>query len=152
MTRKLTSTEIPLDKEVQEAILALTLVDRRGETTTLGRLLSEALRNLQEANDFLRVSPLIQITAENLMQKEKRRGTPTLCISGEGEVLLRITWGDVSSESHPANPEKLPTLDELRERARSMGVDISDLGRQKLNIIQRLREFSSGEQLPAASK
>jgi hypothetical protein len=152
MTRKLTSSEVPLDKEVQEAILALTLVDRSGETTTLGRLVTEALRNLQEANDFLRASPLIQITAENLMQKEKRRGTPTLCISGEGEVLLRIAWGDVSPEGPPANPEKLPTLDELREQARSLGVDISDLGRQKLNILQRLREFSQGEQLPVASK
>lgn len=139
MTRKLTSSEVPLDREVQEAILALTLVSPSGGATTLGGLVSEAMRNLKEANNFLQASPLVQITAENLMRRERKRGTPMLRISGEGEVVLRLTWGE-GLDDVPSPPEKLPTLDELREQALSKGVGISDLGRQKLKIIQRLRE------------
>jgi hypothetical protein len=73
------------------------------------------------------------------MRTEKRRGVPTIRISGEGEVLLHLSWGE---EQLPEPLEKLPTLDVLREKARSMGIDISDLGRQKRNIIQRLSEAS----------
>jgi hypothetical protein len=139
MTRKLNPAEVSLDGEVQEAILSLTLVTQSGETRTLGNLVSDALRNLAEVNTFLQTSPLIRITAENLMRTEKRRGVPTIRISGEGEVLLHLSWGE---EQLPEPLEKLPTLDVLREKARSMGIDISDLGRQKRNIIQRLSEAS----------
>jgi hypothetical protein len=139
MTRKLNPAEVSLDGEVQEAILSLTLVTQSGETRTLGNLVSDALRNLAEVNNFLQTSPLIRITAENLMRTEKRRGVPTIRISGEGEVLLHLSWGE---EQLPEPLEKLPTLDVLREKARSMGIDISDLGRQKRNIIQRLSEAS----------
>ncbi len=142
MTRKLSPVEVQLDKEVQEAILSLTFVTLSGETRTLGNLVDEAMRNLAEVNTFLQTSPLIRITAENLMRSEKRRGVPTLKISGEGKVLLGLSWGE---DPIPETPEKLPNLDSLRERARVMGVDISDLGRQKRNIIQRLNEASPRE-------
>lgn len=147
MTRKLSPVEVQLDKEVQEAILSLTFVTQSGETRTLGNLVDEAMRNLAEVNTFLQTSPLIRITAENLMRTEKRRGAPSLKISGEGEVLLHLSWGE---EQLPEPSEKLPSLDLLRERARTMGVDISDLGRQKRNIIQRLNEASPRESSAAS--
>jgi len=144
MTRKLRPTDIPLDLEVQEAILSMTLLTEDGSPTTLGTLVREALRNLSVANSFLKSSPLIKITAENLMRAEKKRGSPTLRVSETGDLNLRVSWGD--GEDIPEKEEaiqKLPSLDELRQQAKDIGVDISDLGRQKHNILKRIRDHES---------
>lgn len=144
MTRKLRPTDTPLDLEVQEAILSMTLLAEDGSTAMLGTLVRDALRNLAVANAFLKSSPLIKITAENLMRAEKKRGRPTLRVSGGGDLILRVSWGD--GEDIPEKEEAirtLPTLDELRQQAKGIGLDISDLGRQKHNILKRIRDHES---------
>ncbi len=141
MTRKLKPADIPLEEDVQAAILSMTLLTEEGTPTTLGNLVKEALRNLSLANSFLKNSPLIKITAENLMRVEKKRGSPTLRVSEAGEILLRISWGEEEEGEVEEAPQKLPSLDSLRERAKLLGVDISDLGRQKHNILKRIKEI-----------
>lgn len=144
MTRKLRPTDTPLDLEVQEAILSMTLLAEDGSTAMLGTLVRDALRNLAVANAFLKSSPLIKITAENLMRAEKKRGRPTLRVSEGGDLILRVSWGD--GEDIPEKEEAirtLPTLDELRQQAKGIGLDISDLGRQKHNILKRIRDHES---------
>lgn len=143
MTRKLRPTDIPLDLEVQEAILSMTLLAEDGSPTTLGTLVREALRNLSVANSFLKSSPLIKITAENLMRAEKKRGSPTLRVSETGDLNLRVSWGDGEDIPEKEVTQKLPSLDELRQQAKDIGVDISDLGRQKHNILKRIRDHES---------
>lgn len=142
MTRKLKPTDIPLDGEVQEAILSMTLLTHDGTPTTLGTLVGEALKSLAAANLFLKTSPLIKITAENLMRAEKKRGNPTLRVSETGEIHLRVSWGDNEEPEEEEVSKKLPSLEELRARAQNLGVDISDLGRQKHNILKRIKEIT----------
>ena len=54
MTRKLKPADIPLEEDVQAAILSMTLLTEEGTPTTLGNLVKEALRNLSLANSFLK--------------------------------------------------------------------------------------------------
>ncbi len=139
---------VKLDLEVQEAILSMTMLSESGAPTTLGDLVANAVQSLKQANAFLESNPIMKITAENLLRGEKRAGNPTLKISTEGEIYLSL-----SEESPFPEPqkEKLPSLDKIREQARELGVDISDLGRQKIKILKRLEEASHTNELMTLS-
>lgn len=140
MSRKM-QTQVKLDREVQEAIFSMTLVQENGKPATLGSLVDQAIQSLKWINTFLESSPIMKITAENLLRTERRTGNPVLKISPDGEIFLKLVGEeDLQDPSSPLQ-EKLPSLDNLRNQAREMGVDISDLGRQKINILKRLRAY-----------
>ncbi len=143
MTRKLKPVDIELSGEVQEAVLSLPVKEDDGSISTVGDLIQRAADAIEKANKAIEGNALIQLTAEHLMKKEKRRGNPSILVDLHGRAVLRITYGD-DDAGEPvqaiARKSKLPTLDKLRERAKDLGVDISDLGRKKKKIIARLDE------------
>ena len=64
---------------------------------------------------------------------------PRIVVDMEGVASLRVEY----SSAAPVNgvPKgDLPSLTSLREEAADLGVDISDLGRAKIEIIRRLQE------------
>jgi len=136
VTRKLRPVEIPLPEDIQEAVLGLPVNGDLG-TTTVGELLRKAQTYMDLAEDAVQKNPLLQVAATHLMQKENRRGTPEIQIGLGGTVSLVVRYNGVSEEP-PRTP--LPSLGVLREIAAKNGVDISDLGRKKTEILERLRK------------
>lgn len=139
MTRKLKPIELPIDPALAQEVLNFPVIGSEGEvTTTIGERLREAVAAMAEANAFLAESAVANLLAHTLMKDQKRRGFPSLQVSPDGEVVLRIDYeGEAAA---PAKPKTLPSLDALREQANAAGVDISDLGRKKHEIIKRLNE------------
>jgi hypothetical protein len=147
VTRKLKPVETDLSEDIQDAVLDLPVRLPEGELTTVGELIEKARESLRLANAAVQNNALIQTTAAFLMKQDKRRGNPSILVRMDGSVVLRVTYGEEEDEepapeawTPPESKPKLPTLPELRERAERLRVDISDLGRQKLNIIARLDE------------
>lgn len=142
MTRRLKPVEIGLDTEIQQAVLSLPL-EAAGSLTTIGNLVKRASEDLQLANRAIQENALIKMTAESIMKREKRRGIPSILVQLDGTVYLQIVYeGDDTEIQRLPLPEskikKLPSLTELRDQAEEMGLDVSDLGRQKRKIMERL--------------
>jgi len=137
LTRKLKPLEIELSDSVREAILELPVQASEG-LTNVGCILKQARSALDTVNEVVRENALIQLTANHLMRTHKRRGTPTIEVRLDGTVVLVVHYPDGVEDAQPPSPAKLPTLETLRALALEAGIDISDLGRQKINIMRRL--------------
>jgi len=144
--------EAELDEQIQEAVLSLPVKLEDGSLATVGGLVQRAADSLRVANEAIRGNALIATTAAFLMKQEKRRGNPAIYVRLDGTVALRISYDEDEEEdpilpvAKPAQKSKLPSIDELRERAERLNVDIEDLGRAKLKIIKRLDDAEqSGE-------
>jgi len=143
VTRKLKPIELPIDPSLAQEVLNFPVVGSEGEvTTTIGERLREAVAAMAEANAFLADSAVAKLLAQTLMKDQKRRGFPSLQVSSEGSVVLRIDYEEEAAT--PTKPKTLPSLDSLREQAAVAGVDISDLGRKKHEIIKRLNDHIEG--------
>jgi hypothetical protein len=149
VTRKLKPVEVNLDEEIQEAILGMPVRLPDGDLATVGDLVRRANEAMQLANAAIQENALVQTTATFLMKREKRRGTPTIILHMDGTAVLHIVYGEKDNgplaveAPVPTQKSKLPSLDELRRRAAAANVDITDLGRQKKKIIERI-EASTG--------
>lgn len=144
MTRKLKPVEVELSEEVQQAVLSLPVKNEDGSATSVGDLIREASEALARANAAIQENALIQLTASHLMKQEKRRGHPSIGVKLDGTAVLRIAYGTTAEAPQAPAPlapkSKLPSLPTLRQKAEALGVDISDLGRKKKLIIERLEE------------
>jgi hypothetical protein len=136
VTRKLKPVELPVDPKLAEEVLNFPVVGASGVSVTVGDRVREAISAVAEANTFLSESVVAKLLAETLMKNQKRRGFPSLRVSPNGEVVLRIDYKAESSME--TKPQPLPSLNELRVLAAEANVDISDLGRKKHEIIKRL--------------
>ena len=150
MTRKLKPVETALDPELQEAVLSLPVSLPDGTLSTVGALVKQAEDSLHMANEAVQNNALIQRTASFLMKQEKRRGTPSIIVRIDGSAALRTSYAEngVGPSNGFFHSTKLPTIDELRARAETLGVDIDDLGRKKRKIIERLQAHDQ-QQPPA---
>lgn len=153
LTRRLKPVEIGLGADIQQAVLSLPL-EVGGSLTTVGALVKRAEEDIQLANQVVRGNALIRMAADSIMKREKRRGTPHIIIHINGSVVLQITYDEeegVEVSVPEVKLKKLPSLDDLRVQSQEMGVDISDLGRQKRKIIERLSSHrSNGQDHPNA--
>lgn len=134
MPKKLKPSKTPLPNDIQEAVLSLPL-EISGEVQSVGEVLSQVRSLLKSVDEGVSENPLLRYIARNLMREMKRRGNPSIRISPAGEPFLFIDYG-LAEEREP-----LPSLEELREQASLQGVDISDLGRKKIEILKRLRDL-----------
>ena len=140
MTRKLKPIDVPVNGTVAEGVLSIPVVREDGTITTVGETIRQASELMDLANRAIAENPLCEIAAQALMKEQKRRGSPSFVVNPSCEVLLHIAYGEAEVGEEPAAP--LPSLEELRTRAADMGVDITDLGRQKRAILQRLEEIA----------
>jgi hypothetical protein len=141
VTRKLKPIELPVDSKLAEEVLNFPVVGATGIAITIGDRVREAIAAVGEANAFLSESVVAKLLADTLMKNQKRRGFPSLQVSPNGEVVLRIDYKEESATSQKAQP--LPSLNELRVEAAEANVDISDLGRKKHEIIKRLESLKT---------
>ena len=141
MTRKLRPLDLPVSPALREALFGLAVPTSEGTHTTVGLLVEEAMEALRRANEVLARNELVTVTARTLMKDQKRRGTPALQVCPDGTVVLRVHYegdGKAPLSVGSLGGAGLPSLDILRQRAAEAGVDISDLGRQKRQIMARL--------------
>ena len=131
MPKKLKPSQTALSPQIQEAVLSLPLeVD--GQVRSVGDVIEQVRSLLEKVDSGVAQNPLLKYIAMGLMRDMKKRGNPSIRVSSEGEPYLLIDYG-AREEKEP-----LPSLDELRRRAQILGVDISDLGRKKIEILKRI--------------
>lgn len=150
--------EVALEPHLASEILSIPAPpkDRTVYPETIGGSLQAAIDAVNEANEFLQNSTLAKIVADNLMRQLRKRGTPTIRVRSDGTVILHVAYPDeaeapetkeVPPVQRAARSSDLPKLDELREWAGRVQVDISDLGRARRAIYERLVE-AAGTTVP----
>lgn len=154
MTRPLKPYEIPLTVDLAAEILNIPYAGnlQGPPLKTLGEHLDAAREMIVNANQILAASPVAKIVATSLARDLKKRGDAFLEVRLDGTVVLRVVYNEGQDEKEiPARVRKdapsvtcthgseLPYLDELRQEAVERGIDISDLGRQRRAIYERLR-------------
>lgn len=146
MAKTLKPYEVPLDPDLAEEILNIPIPpnpDHRPAATIGGRV-KEAMEAVETANRYLETSHLASLVADTVMRQIKKRGVPSIKVRSDGTVVLHVSYAEIPEPR--ANPpvkrqtrsSDLPKLDELRKRADEAGVDISDLGRQRRAIFERV--------------
>jgi len=141
MTRKLKPIDILVEEHIAKGVLALPAYAPDGTLTTVGETVTLAAQLLESANKALADNPLCDVAAQFLMKEMKRRGSPSFVVDANCHVLLHIEYTQ-GSTTNEATSDPLPSLKDLREKAALLGVDITDLGRQKRAILERLEQQS----------
>ena len=139
MTRKLKPIDILIEEHIAKGVLDLPVVDPEGALSTVGQTVRLASQLLQSANEALSSNPLCAVAAQFIMKEMKRRGNPSFVVDTDCNVLLHIEYAQ-DTKAEESHSEPLPSLESLRERAGLLGVDITDLGRQKRAILERLEQ------------
>ena len=147
--------EGPLEGDLADDILSLPVGQGKKAPTVRERVEAalEARRkadaDLDSINKFLSENRMADIVARTLMKQLKRRGDPAIQVKGDGSVILHVAY-DTDSRKAPPPPVKkrtagstLPLLDDLRDQALAANVNISDLGRQRRAIFERLKTADS---------
>ena len=141
MTRKQSPIEIPVSDTLSEAVMGIAVPSPGGGVTSVGELVRSARESMQQANAALKGNGLVALAAKDLMREHRRRGVAEIIVNADGEVMLRIGY-DITEATikHTTAPggAGLPSLTRLRELAVERGIDISDLGRRKREIMKRL--------------
>lgn len=142
--------EVPLDPELASEILNIPIPEEpQDPPTTMGERVARAIQAVEAANEYLATSQMARIIADTLMRKLKKRGTPKIQVRMDGTVVLIVSY---EGDPHPKpqagvrtrpRQSNLPTMDELREQARTLRVDISHMGRRRRAIFELLQEAES---------
>ena len=136
--------ELKLSPKVRKEIFSLVLSPENSPPITLEQMVKPALETLQEANRLLLDHPSTKILAESLFPDDlwglTGKGDLTMRVSPEGDIYVGYS-GDPNFRSPVKSvKEKLPSLGAIREKARSLGVDVSDLGRKKILMVRRIKK------------
>ena len=118
----------------------LSTPDQSGKT--IASKLTEARDNLakavEEARQTLLSNPLTHVVATAKAREAGLKGTATILVEDDGQVVLcpesvpALTKGKWSSD--------LPPLPTLRREAASLGLNVSELGRNKRLILKAIQE------------
>lgn len=140
MTLPLPHAEIEIPEDLQKAILEFNVHRPEGPPMSVGALLELARKSIEAANSSLRESPLVQRVSHQLMLQEKRRGRPMIQATLEGRCYLHVSYLPIEELAPRKSRINLPDIASLRTRANQLGLDISNLGRNKHQIMARIKE------------
>lgn len=152
--------ECPLTPDLARDILNIPLDPVEVEMVpprTIGERVRRGKEAIDEANRHLADSPVAKIVATSLMQKLKKRGTPTILVRYDGTVVLRVVYGadqapakekvrtrrdaPMIQTTHPSN---LPYIEQLRTEAAELHIDITHLGQQRRAIHEFIEAHKLG--------
>lgn len=149
--------ESPLSDQLAEEILNIP-VGIDGDLNpprTIGEVVRRSVEMIARANQLLEGSQVAKIVARSLMQSLKKRGDAAIVVRYDGTVVLRVVYGEQAEDRPVPRSRKdtpavqtthrsdLPYLDDLRQEAESLGVDISHLGRQRRAIHEYLTAYKA---------
>jgi len=136
-------TQIPTDSQAIFDLLNL------GPTTNgrpTGDALREYSRQLAEmivvANRYLESNTLAKVMAEMLLREANLKGPGVLRVSPEGTPYLEVEG---------TTPE-IPSLKELREQAKKLGVDPLPFGTKRRVLYDHLAQVKASPKLPPKKK
>lgn len=146
MAKILKPYEVLLDDELAQEILAIPMDSPLGDPPrTIGERVAAATAAVEAANEYLQESKLARIVANTVMKDLKKRGYPRVQVRPDGQVVLHVSYDEPEEPVKEVLVQKakrtstLPVMDQLREQAAEMGVDISDLGQARRAIYERLQ-------------
>ncbi len=142
MPKRKRPTEISVPTSLREALMEVAVDD--GEMTTSVRSLVETARvALSRVNEALSSSGVAELVIKEMLRENRKRGEGVIRADSRGNLTLflgSIPVVDDVEMPHTTAPggAGLPSLEALRVIAEQRGVDISDLGRRKREIMLRL--------------
>jgi len=132
----------PLPEDVTAALLASPLLGG----IPAGDLLRDLRKQLSDTVKTIRTSlasnPVAEIVATATAKRIGKRGAASIVIDDNGDVMLEIRYQD--------NGEKrmwhsnLPSLEELRQTAKGLGIEIEPLGRSKKRLAEAVKKATVG--------
>jgi hypothetical protein len=148
MAKTLKPYEVPLEADLAREVLNTPLESTSGGSAprTIGERVKVAVQAVDEANEYLAHSQLAAILADSVMRQLKKRGNPSIRVRPDGTVILHVAYDeDPQARGEPpvrrtSRKSNLPKISELRKRAEAAAVDISDLGRQRRAIYDRVKK------------
>lgn len=148
MAKILKPYEVPLDADLAQEILRIPVDSGFGADSvkTIGDRVTAAVNAVKEANEYLAGSKLAAIVADTLMRQLKKRGNPQIMVRPDGTVILRVSYAEEVKARKPkpavrraSKKSDLPPITELRRQAEELGIDISDLGKKRRAIFERIQ-------------
>tara|TARA_Y100000310_G_scaffold127207_1_gene126260 strand:- start:5620 stop:6237 length:618 start_codon:yes stop_codon:yes gene_type:complete len=145
MTKKRTYRE-PLDPVWAETLLSVP--SKRSADKTVAQVLT-GLRDafataVADAEEILKEHPFAEVIATEAARRAGRRGEASLTVGKDGQVYLEINYKSQKSEAAEDDKEarkwnsKLPSIGELRDRARQLGIDPEPFGRSKVKLQEAI--------------
>lgn len=107
------------------------------------------------ANHELAASPLTEILAEHAMRQSGKRGFPRIVVDPDGSVVLEVHYDPPKVQPAPQvdterRKSSLPGIEELRKRARDLGIDPTPFGKAKIRLQEAVHTAESlGHKPPA---
>jgi hypothetical protein len=143
----------PVDDKVAVQLLNSTGVSLHDRP--LGDALRHARQQLEElveaANDALEGNEFASIVAEHLANKMGRRGNASVSVSETGTVTLEISYEDAPKKKRRTRTQRsssIPLMDDLKAKAKKLGVDISEFGIKRKKIHEYLQKVERGDVTP----
>ena len=148
MKKKTIHREV-LSDDLARPVLNATIKADTSIQVSAGFRLAAARAELAEAvaaaNKELAASPLTEILAEHAMRQAGKRGTPRIVVDSDGSVVLEVHYDGPSRTAPKPAPapttsptegrkSNLPSIEELRSRARTLGIDPMPFGKAKLRL------------------
>jgi len=140
-------------ERIPEAVRGVLSRDTIDEFLSVAQsLLGDAV---EEARGALKAHPFADTVAREMARRKGKRGSPSLVVEPDGSVVLEvryrgsgapITKESQDDEDNDDESEKrkwtsrLPSLEELRQKAQEQQIDISGCGRSKKKIIALLKD------------
>lgn len=96
---------------------------------------------VQEATEALAENPLTLVVAGAGARRVNRRGTPSIVVRGDGSIFLEVHYMTKQDERSVRRWEsQLPTLAELRQQAKQLGLDPKPYGRKRSALFKAIQE------------
>lgn len=148
MPKRKRPLEVPVPPHFRDAIMEIAVTED-GETTSVGALVNDALTAIRKVNTVLASSALCDLVVKEVLRENKKRGEGSIKVDARGVVTISLGGVLVTDDAMPHTTAPggsgLPSLMCLRALAEQRGVDISDLGRRKRQIMARLHFAQYGE-------
>jgi hypothetical protein len=157
MTKKRTFRE-PLDPVWAETLLSVP--SERSSDKTVAQVL-DGLRlafqtAVEDAQKILAEHPFAEVIATEAARRAGRRGDATVVVGDDGRVYLEVSYKTqrAATQPKPASDKPrpwssdLPTIGELREIAKGLGLDPEPYGRSKVKLKDAIRKVTGAAPRP----
>ena len=142
MPKRTRPVELSVPLSLRDALMEIAVEDGDG-TTSVRALVETARVALGKVNEALSSSGVAGLVVKEMLRENRKRGGGVIRADARGTLTLFLGSAPVVDDAempHTTAPggAGLPSLEALRVIAEQRGVDISDLGRRKREIMQRL--------------
>jgi len=104
---------------------------------------------VKKANEALAESSMVPMIAEHQARELNKRGEPRIFVDDHGDLVLEIGNPDEEKKKKRRSSRKsLPHLQDLRDEATELGIDITHLGAKRRAIYELIEEVKARKTAP----